>query len=83
MATTVGQEYRPYKLRIMMTFMDRPYKLRIMMTFMEVTNRHKGWPTSRSQTYIKHVTMVLYLEFSVQLIVSLLTLLIVKLGGDI
>ena len=24
----------------------------------EVTNRHKGWPTSRFRTHIKHVTIV-------------------------
>ena len=61
------------------------YKLRIIDDLCEVQQElmEHVVGTSRSQTYIKHVTMVLNLKFSVQLIVSLLTLLIVKLGGDI
>ena len=68
-ATTFGQKYCSYKLRM-------------TMTFVEVTNCHKGWPTSRFRKYIKHDTKVLNLKFSVLLIVSMLTLLIVKLGGE-
>ena len=50
MATTFGQKYHSFKLRL-------------MMTFKEVTNHYKGWPTSRSWTYIKHVTIDRSLKF--------------------
>ena len=52
------------------------------MMFMEVRTTTKGDQLAGSEP-ISNITMVLNPKFSVQFIVSLLTLLIVKLGGDI